>query len=68
MHNANTRSRKAKQTSSTFQGYGLARYEKSKSDIAISKKRDSSHRKDKKQKKAHKGANEGKHPEGQTST
>ena len=34
MHNAITQSRKINQTLPTFQGYGLARYGKSKIDIA----------------------------------
>ena len=35
MHNAITQSWKVKQTLPTFQGYGLARYRKCKTDIAI---------------------------------
>jgi len=39
MHNASTQNRKLNQTLPTFQGYGLARYKKSKSDIVIPKER-----------------------------
>ena len=39
MHNAITHSRKIKKTLSTFQGYGLTRYRKCKTNIVIPKKR-----------------------------
>ena len=39
MHNAITQSRKINQTLPTFQGYGLARYGKSKTDIATPRER-----------------------------
>ena len=39
MHNATTQSKKVKQTLPTFQGYGLARYRKCKTDIAMPRER-----------------------------